>query len=140
MWSYMAERKYPRIEIYQRTYDLLRLEEIFSKGQKNMKDIVADSIERTISDYAKRSLDFVTEDQATTRPKDIRTIDQQTTKSIDKEPSSQEIHLSKIHLSKNPAAQAAVLKLHGKGLSNTQIGKQLGYPESTVRRFLKRKA
>jgi DNA-binding NarL/FixJ family response regulator len=122
----MAKRPYPRIEVSQETFDLLQLEAI--RVHEPIRKILDDMVDRHISPEVKRA--SLTLSQSVEIPKVKEPISQSV-----KEPMSQ-----KIYLSKNPEAQAKVLKLHKEGLPNTEIGKRLGYGESAIRRFLKKNA
>jgi hypothetical protein len=124
----MAKRKYPRIEIYQRTYDLLRIEEVLD--HRNIRDILAILVEANISKEAKAALQ---KNRITDIPEevteDIRTIT----------PEEQENDTSKIRLSDNFEAQAKIIRMYKENVQISQINKQVGYAEATIRSFISKK-
>lgn len=72
----MPSRRYPRVEVDHRTYDLLRIEEVLS--DKSTKEILAGLVERGVSKKAIEVLDHKTaflKTIATERPQDRPTIE-----------------------------------------------------------------
>jgi hypothetical protein len=124
----MAKRKYPRIEIYQRTYDLLRIEEVLD--HRNIRDILAIIVEANISKEAKAALQKrrITDipEEAT---EDIRIIKSQ----------EQDRYIANVPLRENLGAQAEIIRLYKEGMPIRQMDKQVGYTESAIRRFLNKK-
>jgi hypothetical protein len=124
----MAKRKYPRVEIYQRTYDLLRIEEVLD--HRNIRDILAILVEANISKEAKAALQ---KKRITDIPEevseDIRTIT----------PEEQENDTTKIHLRDNFEAQAEIIRMYKENVPIRQINEQVGYAETTIRSFISKK-
>lgn len=124
----MAKRKYPRIEIYQRTYDLLRIEEVLD--HRNIRDILAILVEANISKEAKAAL----------QKKRITDISEEVTEDISTiTPEEQENDTSKIRLSDNFEAQAKIIRMYKENVQISQINKQVGYAEATIRSFINKK-
>jgi hypothetical protein len=124
----MAKRKYPRIEVYQRTYDLLRIEEVLD--HRNIRDILAIIVEANISREAKAALQkrHIT-DIPEGATEDLRII----------KPEEQELYTTKMPLHENLEAQAKIIRLYKEAMPIRQMDKQVGYTESAIRRFLNKK-
>ena len=123
-----------RVELDPSVFYALQAESVLRHVK--LKDIANEAIMTFVSEESKRFVAIEPNVIKSIKPKPIK-------EPIDKEPASQrtkEPTSQKIPLHKNPKAQAEALKMRGEGVSNVQIGKRLGYSESTIRGFFRRSA
>jgi hypothetical protein len=134
----MGSRRFPRVEVDHRTYDLLRVEEVLS--DKSIKEILAKLVKRGVSEKAIEVLDH-----KTTLGKSQKTTIKESSKTKGPQIIDMECHTvgdtevcevatpEKPKLSENPDALAQIKELWASGEHNAAaIARQIGYHRKTT--------
>jgi uncharacterized membrane protein len=128
----MPTRRYPRVEVDHRTYDLLRIEEVLS--DKSIKEILAVLVERGVSRKAIEVLDHKTtasETIATKRPQDRPTIEMECHLVGDIEKCAKQE--KKRFLADDQVAIAKIKEMWNAGQRNqAEIARAIGYHKATT--------
>jgi DNA-binding NarL/FixJ family response regulator len=120
------------MEVSQRTYDLLLLESVFV--HKPVKEILDELVERHITENTKLVYDQRSKSvfDQTMRVEDINATMGTKTRGQKKQKSQ------KLPLHKNIKDQEKIANLYKKGVAIRKISREVGIPEGTIRRYIKK--
>ena len=116
-----------RILLDQKAYNALKAESMVR--HKSLKDTMSFMIQENLSQEAREILKILRD---TDKPSSFIEMPEPIEKATVKDQQKKLLH-------DNAQAQSDIIKLYREGKTVRQIGKQVGYADSTVRSFIKRK-